>query len=132
LTLAVFRVYRCGGWVERVYVRRKRYVKIHFTVDTNTKEVISMDVTTDDIHDSKVLPRPLKDASMNRDVAEALMNRAYDTRGSYTLVRGMDIRPVIKPRSNARTDRGPPERRISAAILKMFGERGWSMFMGYD
>jgi hypothetical protein len=23
------------------------------------------------------------------------------------------------------------ERRMSAAILKMFGERGWSMFMGY-
>jgi hypothetical protein len=26
---------------------------------------------------------------------------------------------------------GPPERRISAAILKMFGERGWSIVMGY-
>jgi hypothetical protein len=24
---------------------RKRYIKIHFTVDINTKEVISMDVT---------------------------------------------------------------------------------------
>jgi hypothetical protein len=127
----VFRVYRCGGWVERVYGRRKRYIKIHFTVDINTKEVISMDVTTDDIHDSEVLPRLLKDASMNRDVAEAFMDGAYDTRGSYTLVRGMDIRPVIKPRSNARTDRGPPERRISAAILRMFGGRGWSMVMGY-
>jgi hypothetical protein len=39
--------------------------------------------------------------------------------------------PVIKPRANARTDRGPPERRMSAAILKMFGEGGWSMVMGY-
>jgi hypothetical protein len=26
---------------------------------------------------------------------------------------------------------GPPERRISAAIPKMFGERRWSMFTGY-
>jgi hypothetical protein len=125
------RVYRCGGWVERVYGRRKRYIKIHFTVDINTKEVISMDVTTDDVHDSEVLPRLLKDASMNRDVAEAFMDGAYDTRGSYIILRRMGIRPIIKPRANARTDRGPPERRISAAILKMFGERGWSMFMGY-
>jgi hypothetical protein len=31
------RVCRCGGWVERVYGRRKRYIKIHFTVDINTK-----------------------------------------------------------------------------------------------
>jgi hypothetical protein len=86
-----------------------------------------MDVTTDDIHDSEVLPRLLKDASINRDV---IMDGAYDTGNSYTLLRGMGIRPIIKPRANARTDRGPPERRISAAILKMFGERGWSMFMG--
>jgi hypothetical protein len=35
---------------------------------TIEKEVIPMDVTTDDIHDSEVLPRLLKDASMDRDV----------------------------------------------------------------
>jgi hypothetical protein len=123
------RVCRCGGWVERVYGRRKRYIKIHFTVDINTKEVISMDVTTDDIHDSEVLPRLLKDASINRDVAEAFMG--HTIRGSYILLRRMGIRPVIKPRANARTDRGPPERRISAAILRTFGEKGWSRIMGY-
>jgi len=125
------RVCRCGGWVERVYGRRKRYIKIHFAVDINTKEAISMDVTTDDVHDSEVLPRLLKDASRNRDVIEAFMDGAYDTRGSYILLRGMGVGPIIKPRANARTDRGPPERRASAAILKMFGERGWSRIMGY-
>jgi hypothetical protein len=115
----------------RMYGRRKRYIKIHFAVDINTKEVISMDVTMDDVHDSEVLPRLLKDASMNRDVIEAFMDGAYDTGNSYILLMGMGVGPIIKPRANARTDRGPPERRISAAILKMFGERGWSMFMGY-
>jgi hypothetical protein len=30
-----------------------------------------MDVTTDDVHDSEVLPELLKDASMNRDVIKA-------------------------------------------------------------
>jgi hypothetical protein len=125
------RVCRCGGWVERVYGRRKRYIKIHFAVDIITKEAISMDVTTDDVHDSEVLPRLLKDASMSRDVIEAFMDGAYDTGNSYILLRRMGVRPIIKPRANARTDRGPPERRISAAIPKMFGERGWSRIMGY-
>jgi hypothetical protein len=117
--------------IERVYGRRKRYIKIHFAVDIKTKEVISMDVTMDDVHDSEVLPRLLKDASMNRDVIEAFMDGAYDTGNSYILLRRMGIRPIIKPRANARTDRDPPERRASAAILKMFGERGWSIVMGY-
>jgi hypothetical protein len=35
---------------------RKRYVGIHFAVDVNTKEVISMSVTTDDMFDSEALP----------------------------------------------------------------------------
>jgi hypothetical protein len=51
--------------------------------------------------------------------------------GDHTYFSGGGVRPIIKPRANARTDRGPPERRISAAIPKMFGGRGWSMFMGY-
>jgi hypothetical protein len=115
----------------RVYGGRKRYIKIHFVVDINTKEAISMDMTTDDVHDSEVLPRLLKDASRNRDVAEAFMDGAYDTGNSYILLMGMGVRPIIKPRANARTDRGPPERRISAAIPKMLVRRGgvclWAM-----
>jgi hypothetical protein len=58
-----------------VYGGRKRYIKIHFVVDINTKEAISMDVTTDDVYGSEVLPRLLKDASMSRDVIEAFMDR---------------------------------------------------------
>jgi hypothetical protein len=54
-----------------------------------------MDVSTDDVHDSEVLPRLLKDASMNRDVIEAFMDGAYDTRGSYTILRVMGIRPTL-------------------------------------
>jgi hypothetical protein len=77
--------------IERVYGRRKRYIKIHFAVDIKTKEVISMDVTMDDVHDSEVLPRLLKDASMNRDVIEAFMDGAYDTGNSYIFLRRMGV-----------------------------------------
>jgi hypothetical protein len=101
------RVHRCGGWVERVCGRRKRYIKIHFTIDVKTKEIISMYATTDDVHDFKVLPRLLKDASMNRDIIEAFMDGSYDTRSLYILLRRTSRRPVLKPRTNARTDRGP-------------------------
>jgi hypothetical protein len=69
--------------IESVYGRRKRYIKIHFAVDINTKEVISMDVTTDDIPDFEVLPRLLKDASINRDVI-----KAYTIQGIHTSFSG--------------------------------------------
>jgi len=67
-------VHKCGGWVERLYGEKKRYVKIHFAVDVRTKEVLAMDVTTDDTHDSEVLPNLIMDASRHRLIFEACMD----------------------------------------------------------
>ena len=58
----------------RLYDGRKRHVKIHFAVDVKTKEVVAMDVTTDDIHDSKALPSIMADASRHRLISEACMD----------------------------------------------------------
>jgi transposase len=124
-------VHKCGGWVERLYGRKKRYVKIHFAVDVKTKEVLAMDVTTDDVHDSEVLPSLIANASKHRLISEACMDGAYDSSKTYALLRKMGIKPIIKPRRNARTDRGPPERRNSVMTLKTLGEREWSRVMGY-
>ena len=59
------------------------------------------------------------------------MDGAYDSGKSYTLLKRMEIKPIIKPRRNARADRGFPERRISVMMLKTLGEREWSRVMGY-
>jgi hypothetical protein len=124
-------VHKCGGWVERLYGKKKRYVKIHFAVDVKTKEVLAMDVTTDDMHDSEVLPSLIANASGHRLISEACMDGAYDSSKTYALLRKMGINPIIKPRRNARTDRGPPERRSSVIMFKVLGEKVWSRVMGY-
>jgi len=124
-------VHKCGGWVERVYGRKKRYVKIHFAVDVKTKEVLAMYVTTDDMHDSEVLPSIIANASRHRTIIEAYMDGAYDSVKAYRLLGGMGVNPIIKPRRNARTDRGPPERRVSVIMFKVLGEKVWSRVMGY-
>ena len=106
----------------------KRYIKIHFAVDVKTKEVLAMEVTTDDVHDSEALPALIKDSSKLRRVSEALMDGAYDNAEAYKLLRRMSVKPVIKPRRNARADRGPPERRRAVRIIKRVGDeggRGW-------
>jgi hypothetical protein len=43
----------------------------------------------------------------------------------------MKIIPIIKPRKNARIDRGPPERCNSIKIFKNLGEKEWSKIMNY-
>jgi hypothetical protein len=124
-------VHKCGGWVERLYGRKKRYVKIHFAVDVKTKEVLAMYVTTDDTHDSKALPGLMANASRHRLISEACMDGAYDSIKSYRLLERAGIKPIIKPRKNARTDQGPPERRNSVMIFKALGGKEWSKRMGY-
>jgi len=80
-------VHKCGGWVERLYGGKRRYVKIHFAVDVKMREVLAMYVTTDDIHDSEVLPSLIADASRYRLISEAYMDGAYDSSKTYALLR---------------------------------------------
>jgi hypothetical protein len=42
----------------------------------------------------------------HRAIIEACMDGAYDSSKNYALLRGMGIKPIIKPRRNARVDRG--------------------------
>jgi hypothetical protein len=90
-----------------------------------------MEVTTDDVHDAEVLPGIMANASRHRAIIEACIDGVYDSSKNYALLRGMGIKPIIKPRRNARVDRGPPERRNSAIILKTLGEKAWGRLMGY-
>ena len=124
-------VHKSGGWVTRMYGKKKRYIKIHFAVDVKTKEVLAMEVTTDDVHDSKALPALIKDASKLRRVSEAVMDGAYDNAEAYNLLRKMGVKPIIKPRHNARADKGPPERRRAVRLIRRIGDEGWARMMGY-
>jgi len=82
-----------------------------------------MYVATDGIHDSEVLPSIIAGASRHRLISEAYMDGAYDSIKSYRLLRSMGVKPIIKPRRNARADRGPPERRLfSHNIQDAWGE----------
>ncbi|MGC8988383.1 transposase, partial [Infirmifilum sp.] len=100
-------------------------------VDVKTKEILAMEVTTDDVHDSEMLPALVEEASKRRRVAEAIMDGAYDSSKAYRLFRRMGIKPIIKPRCNARADRGPPERRRAVRLIKKLGDEGWSRLLNY-
>jgi hypothetical protein len=67
---------KCGGWVERIHGKWKRYVKIHFAIDVRTKEVLAMDATKDHKHYSEALPSLMSGASGHRTIIEACMDGA--------------------------------------------------------
>ena len=71
------RVRKAGGWVERKHGKKKRYVKIHLTVDVRTKQVLASLVTTDDTHDSRAFPHLLRRAEEHVRVSKAIMDGDY-------------------------------------------------------
>jgi len=124
-------VEKAGGWIERKHGKKKRYVKIHFAVNTATHEVVSMEVTTDDVHDSRAAPGLLDGAGRNMRVAEALMDGAYDSGEVYVELERRGIEPMIKPRVNARSDTGPPSRGRAVGMMLELGYATWHEFAGY-
>jgi len=124
-------VHKAGGWVERKHGKKRRYVKLHFAVNTVTHEVVAMEVTTDDVHDVKALPGLVEKAEGNVRVARLLGDGAYDSSKVYGFLEGQGIEVVVKPRGNGRIDRGHPGRRRAVEWVRRLGYDGWAEMVGY-
>jgi len=125
------KVEKAGGWVERKHGKKKRYVKLHFAVNTVTHEVVSMEVTTDDVHDSKEAVGLLEGACSRANVGEALLDGAYDSEEVYGELERRGIEAVVKPRRNARSDTGSLSRSVAVGMIRELGYGTWAEFTGY-
>jgi hypothetical protein len=124
-------VQKAGGWVERKHGKKKRYVKLHFAVNTVTHEVVAMEVSTDDVHDVKALPGLVEKAEGNVRVAEVIGDGAYDSGEVYDLLEGLGVEVVIKPRRNSRLDTRCPGRRLAVGRVRELGYDAWAKLTGY-
>jgi hypothetical protein len=125
-------VQKAGAWIERVHGKKKRYVKLHFSVNVESKEVVAMEVSTDDTHDVKMLPGLVERAERNVRVVRLLGDRAYDSGEVYGLLEANGIEQVIKsPRRNSRSDTGSPGRRLALGRIRELGHEAWAGLTGY-
>ena len=124
-------VHKSGGWVERKHGKKKRYVKLHFAVRVDTHEVVSMEVTTDDAHDSEAVPGLLDEAERRVRVAAFIGDGAYDSGQVYAELERRGIEAVIKPRRNARPDTGPSARGVAVGQVMELGYGTWAELTGY-
>ena len=124
-------VHKAGGWVERKHGKKRRYIKLHFAVNVESKEVVGMEVSTDDTHDVKALPGLVDESGRNVRVARIIGDGAYDSSRVYGLLEGRGVDVVVKPKRNARSDRGHPARRRAVGLVRSLGYEGWAEAVGY-
>jgi len=93
-----------GQWLRDKWGIRKGYLKIHIAVDIKSKKILSMKVTDEHIHDSKMLPELVENfiKSNSATASKLFADGAYDSNGVFRCLADNGILPCIKVRKNAK------------------------------
>jgi len=94
-------------------------------VDEETKDIVAVDLTASNIHDSSHLPVML-DQVMGK-VGQVSGDRAYDTWWCYQAILARGATPTISPRCNARLSAlkdPPPFKVVRDAVLRRIKGEG--------
>ncbi len=122
-----------GDWIRKKWDKEKKkgYLKIHFAIDPKTKQVVSMDVTREDVHDGTRLKKLIKKTSKNANIGKVIADGAYDSKDNFRFLSSNGIEPAIKVRRNASIHaRGCYARKIVA--VKQFEDfKAWKDSVSY-
>jgi hypothetical protein len=80
-------------------------LKIHIAVNIKSKKILSMKVTDEHVHDSKVLPELVQNIIKSNNVTASKLfadGSAYDSNGVFRCLVDNGILPCIKVRKNAK------------------------------
>jgi IS5 family transposase len=121
------RVYGAGEWHVHKHRggRRRIWRKLHLGVDEQTKEIVTVEVTASNVHDSQVLPRLL--TQIPGTVGQVSGDGAYDTKACYASIGKRGAKATIPPRRNAkpmRCDTSQDTLAIRDANLRQIQQQG--------
>ena len=120
-----------GEWKVRQHGigKRRTWRKIHLAVDETAKDIIGIEVTTADWHDSEVFPDLL--AQVDGEVAQVSADGAYDTEGTHAAIAEREARATIPPRHDAVRWGNDHPRDAILAEIETKGRAGWKEDSGY-
>jgi IS5 family transposase len=120
------KVHNGGDWIRRVWKVKKGYLKFHIAVDTKTSQIVSMDVSSEKVHDGRRLKRLVNRARENVRVKRVLGDGAYDSKDNFNFLSKRGIKPVIRVRSNSvPKSNGSYARKMAVIEQRMFKPKAW-------
>lgn len=126
---------RRGGWLPLKHKKKQSYVKVHFAVNVKTGEILEWKVTPDNVHDNKVLPDLVINASKRKRLRKVLGDGAYDDAFNDDFVKAYGGEMITPPRRNSRVRRNPPpdkwSRNERVREFKRLGAKRWKKKHGY-
>src|SRR5512147_1356504 len=131
------KVYGEGEWKVRKhgYSKRRTWRKVHLAIDAASHEIQAVAVTEAGVDDAEEVDHLLK--PIDREVASAAADGAYDKRKVYRVLEPRAGRILIPPRKNARIWKhgnaaGPPlPRDENLRHIRRSGRKAWKREVGY-
>jgi Transposase DDE domain len=120
-----------GEWMRHKWHVRKGYLKIHVAVDIKKKRILSLEVTSEEVHDGKILKKLVDDASENNKVKRVLADGMYDSNNNFRYLSKNHIKPGIKTRSNSKVKSTNCYARNMSVIRQQTNLKRWKRSMGY-
>jgi IS5 family transposase len=122
-----------GEWIREKWKHRKGYLKIHFAVNTKTKEVTAFEVTTEEVGDSRRFKELVDKSTEKGKVERVLADAAYDSRENFNHLASKGIQPGIKIKRGYSMRARSRGRARKKAILELdrLGYEGWRDAVGY-
>jgi IS5 family transposase len=93
-----------GEWIRHKWNVKRGYLKIHVAVDIKRKRILSLNITSEQVHDGKVMSELVDDITIkqNKIVDTAIMDGSYDSNKNFQFLSFKGIQPAIKVRKNSR------------------------------
>jgi hypothetical protein len=123
-----------GEWLPHKWNIRKGYIKIHVAVDIKKKKIVSLEVTTEEVHDGMMLKKLIENAAENNDVKRVIADGAYDNNENFRYLSDNDIEAAIKVRKNSSANKitdSHPRNIVVLQQLKNFEKWKDSVSYGY-
>lgn len=90
-----------GEWLPHKWNVRKGYLKIHVAVDIKKKKIVSLEVTSEEIHDGGRLRNLVDNALENNTLKIVIADGAYDSKENFRYLYDNNIEAAIKVRKNS-------------------------------
>ena len=120
-----------GEWIRHKWNVRRGYIKIHVAVDIRKKKIVSMEVTSEEVHDGKVLKKLIDNASENNKVKRVLADGMYDSNKNFRYLSKNHIKPAIKTRRNSKVKSTNCYSRNMSVLRQQTNLKRWKRSMGY-
>ncbi|HZD36558.1 MAG TPA: IS5 family transposase [Nitrososphaeraceae archaeon] len=106
-------------------------MKIHVAVDIKNNKIISLEVTSEEIHDGKMLKKLIDNASESNNVKGVVGDGMYDSNKNFRYLSKKHIKPGIKTRSNSKVRPTNCNARNMAVIRQQTNLKRWKHSVSY-